>query len=169
MTDQKIDLEILNTYSDFVLSTYAPGLTTEQSICNCVLSMIGELAECECTRAGSNDELLEAGDVLYYLTQLLRALEIPVSFLAQDLSFTEMLGAQFIPATLSDRTKKHLFWGNQPKYNRYEYTEEIKPALLQVLRHMTFSFDLQTIIEANIDKLAKRKGINNPLKGDHHD
>jgi hypothetical protein len=161
--------KILNIYSDFVLSTYAPGLTTEQSICNCVISMIGELAEWEITRAGSNDELLEAGDVLYYLTQLLRELEIPVSFLVQSLSFTEVSCISTSMATLSDRTKKHLFWGHHPKYNRYEYTEEIKPVLLQVLKNLSFSFDLQTIIEANIDKLAKRKGINNPLTGDNHD
>jgi hypothetical protein len=131
--------------------------------------MIGELAELEETRAGSNEELLEAGDVLYYLTQLLRELEIPVSFLIHDLSFIEMVGTQMIPATLSDRTKKHLFWGYAPKYNRYEYTEEIKPVLLQVLKYLSCSFDLQTIIEANIDKLAKRKGISNPLTGDNHD
>lgn len=164
MTDQKIDPKILDIYSEFVLSTYAPGLTTEQSTCNCVLSMIGELAEWEVTRAGSNEELLEAGDVLYYLTQLLREVEIPVSFLAHDLSFTEIVRPQTIAATLSDRTKKHFFWGNQPKYNRYEYTEEIKPALLQVLKCLAVSFDLQTIIEANIDKLSKRKGITNPLE-----
>jgi hypothetical protein len=169
MTDRKISPKLLDIYSDFVLSIYAPGLTTEQSICNCVLSMIGEIAEWEVTRGGSNEELLEAGDVLYYLTQLLRELEIPVSFLIHDLSFIEMVGTRMIPATLSDRTKKHLFWGNQPKYNRYEYTEEIKPALLQVLKHLVFSFDLQTVIEANIDKLAKRKGIDNPLTGDGHD
>jgi hypothetical protein len=131
--------------------------------------MIGELAEWECTKAGSNEELLEAGDVLYYLTQLIRELEIPVSFLVHDLTFNESAGTTTIMATLSDRTKKHLFWGYNPKYNRYEYTEEIKPALLQVLKHLSSSFDIQTILEANIDKLAKRKGINNPLKGDHHD
>jgi hypothetical protein len=169
MTNPKIDQQMICIYSDFVLSMYAPGLTTEQSICNCALSMLGELAEWEVTSAASNEELLEAGDVLYYLTQLLRELEIPVSFLAHDLSFTELVGAQIITATLSDRTKKHLFWGHHPKYNRYEYTEEVKPVLLQALKHLTVFFDLQTIIEANIDKLAKRKGIKNPLTGDNHD
>jgi hypothetical protein len=131
--------------------------------------MIGELAEWEVTRAGSNEELLESGDVLYYLTQLIRELEIPVSFLVHDLAVNEVAGAQAITATLSDRTKKHLFWGSAPKYNRYEYIEEIKPVLLQVLKYLSCSFDIQTIIEANIDKLAKRKGIENPLTEDNHD
>jgi hypothetical protein len=163
-----IDQKLMNVYSDFVLSTYTPGLTTEQSICNCVLSMIGELAEWECTRAGTSEELLEAGDVLYYIAQLLRELEIPLSFLVQDLSFTELVSLPTVKAILSDRTKKHLFWGHTPKYNRDEYTEEIKPALSQVLKYLSSSFDIQTILEANIDKLAKRKGINNPLTGGNH-
>jgi hypothetical protein len=169
MTNPKIDQKILDIYADFVLSTYAPGLTTEQSICNCVISMIGELAEWEVTRVASNDELLEAGDVLYYLTQLLRELEIPVSFLVQDLSFIELVSLPTVRAILSDRTKKHLFWGSTPKYYRKEYIDEIKPTLLHVLKYLSSSFDIQTILEANINKLAKRKGIHNPLKGDHHD
>ena len=178
MTDRKIDPEILDIYSDFVLSTYASGMTTEESISNCVISMIGELAEWEFTRVGSNAELLEAGDVLYYLTQLLRELEIPVSFLTQDLSFTKRatgvtgvtaVTVGTITATLSDRTKKHLFWGPTPEYNLYEYTESIKTSLVHILRRLTCSFDLQTIIEANIDKLAKRKGIDNPLTGENHE
>ncbi len=164
-----IDQEILNIYSDFVLSIYATGLTTEESICNCTLSMIGELAEWEETQTSSISELLEAGDVLYYLTQLLRELEIPVSFLATDLSFEECKVIPTLTAILSDRTKKHLFWGQKPKYNRHEYTEEIKPMLLSILKTLTFSFDLRTIIEANIDKLAYRKGVDNPLKGYSHD
>jgi hypothetical protein len=131
--------------------------------------MVGEWSEWELTRAGSNDELLEAGDVLYYLTQLIRELEIPVSFLAQDLSFIELVNLPTVRAILSDRTKKHLFWGSTPKYNRKEYIDEIKPVLLQTLKYLSVSFDLQTILEANIDKLAKRKGIDNPLKGDSHD
>jgi NTP pyrophosphatase (non-canonical NTP hydrolase) len=164
-----INPKLLEIYSDFVSTTYAQGLTTEQSICNCVLSMIGELAEWELTIAHSKEELLEAGDVLYYLTQLLRELEIPLSFLAQDLSFTERVGTQTIMATLSDRTKKHLFWEPNPKYNRHEYINEVKPVLLQVLKYLSIPFDLQTIMEANIDKLSKRKGIHNPLTGGTHD
>jgi hypothetical protein len=164
-----IDTKTLDIYSEFVLSTYATGLTTEQSICNCVLSMVGELAEWDLTHSGSREELLEAGDVLYYLTQLLRELEIPVSFLTQDLSFTSVPGTRTLTSSLCDRTKKHLFWGQEPKYNRYEFTEGMKPQLMSILQDLTYSFDLQTIIEANIDKLSKRKGIDNPLEGYNHD
>jgi hypothetical protein len=133
--------------------------------------MLGELAEWEVTSHFSHEELLEAGDVLYYLTQLLRELEIPVSFLAQDLSFVdiEWVGVQAITVFLSDRTKKHLFWGPTPKYNRKEYIDEMIPTLSQVLKNLAFTFDLPTIIEANIDKLAKRKGIESPLTGESHD
>jgi hypothetical protein len=164
-----INPKLLEIYSDFVSATYAQGLTTEQSICNCVLSMIGELAEWELTVISSNEGLLEAGDVLYYLTQLLRELEIPVSFLSQDLPYPDRGGVETITATLSDRTKKHLFWEPNPKYNRHEYINEVKPVLLQVLKYLSIPFDLQTIMEANIDKLSKRKGIHNPLTGGNHD
>lgn len=165
MTDQTL----LQTYSDFVLSTYAPGLTVDQSIINCILSMIGEVAEWGVTVEGSQEELLEAGDVLYYLTQLLRELEIPVSFLSQDLSDVPFIDTRHITEILSDRTKKHFFWGSTPKYNRVGYIEEIKPALTKTLRNLVGVFDLQEIIEANIDKLTERKGIANPLRGDGYE
>jgi len=169
MIDPKIDQTILDTYSNFVLSTYAPGMTTEQSISNCTLSMLGELAEWDNTVSGTHVELLEAGDVLYYLTQLLRELEIPVSFLNHELSFADGVSTLAIVAKISDRTKKHLYWGPNPKYNRNEYIKEMKPILINTLRNLTMAFDLQSIIEANIDKLSKRKGVDNPLRGCNND
>ena len=163
-----MDLKFLHIYSDFVQSVYAKGLTTEESIANCILSLCGELAEWDLARDGPPGDLLEAGDVLYYITQLLRELDVPVEFLKSPPVICLPTISDTI-AVLADRTKKHLFWGESPKYDRQGYKDHILPILSDTISILTDEYSLEDIITANIGKLSARKNISNPLKGVCHD
>lgn len=157
-----INPKMLKTYSDFVSSTYATGMSTGESIANCILSMCGELAEWAVSEIRSKDELLEAGDVLYYITQLIRELGVPLELLLSQPPI-ELQTPMDMIAVLADLTKKHLFWGDSPKYNRQDYTGKILPTLSDIIAAITLDRTLEEIITANTEKLSIRRQVPNPF------
>jgi len=80
MTEQ----QLLDQYTLFTLRNFPTLFTEEQKICNCAFGLLGELAEWVTTDALSDDELLEAGDVLYYAVTLAHFLEIPTVSLTPE-------------------------------------------------------------------------------------
>jgi hypothetical protein len=160
--------EDFRVYTQFCRSTY-PNLPIRESIANCVISLIGEYDEWTVEAPGVKAELLEAGDVLYYLTVLCDTLDIDIADLVRNIC-REDVDRDLDPDTfwspygsLTDLTKKHLFY-YPPTYSRSEYVELMKPVIQQFLTRILAEWSYYTVITSNIKKLAARYQIPNPME-----
>lgn len=148
-----LDRRYLDNYLEFIHTTYNNSLTKEQTIANCTIGLIGELAEWEATPINTLEDLLEAGDVFYYLAILLEAVGSDCVVLQKAHPETETVS--WVIQTLADRTKKLLYY-NPPRYTEVEYREEVEKIAGVILGLLNFSYPTYEILTENTDKLTKR-------------
>lgn len=161
MTEQ----ELLERYALFTLMTYPTVLTEEQSVCNCAFGLLSELNEWVKTEAHSEDEVLEAGDVLYYAVTLAHFLEIPLGSLILDKAGRGCGQNQVnIVWQLTDTLKKHYYYHPQ-KYDRASVQERVTELLQVALGWVLCGYNLQDIITGNTRKLSGRYGVPDPFEG----
>jgi hypothetical protein len=155
--------ETFSAYTKFCQSTFPQNQTYKDTVANCVISLIGEFGEWLEETGGSQKELLEAGDVLYYLTVLSAALGIDIADLLSHPEPDHVdLDNDWDPnknvTDMTDLTKKHLYY-SPPKYSRSEYADLMKPVITGYLNQITAIWPYATIIAHNVDKLSKRYNI----------
>lgn len=165
--------ELIELYAAFIETTYPRDLTDEQTIANCALSWIGELnewwevVEDWAGRKGQSEpELYEAGDVLYYMVKLLSTLGCDLAILMATQppdKYTSRTDVDQIVRTLTDSTKKHLYYRPE-RYDREGYADKVEYAAQKTLDIICEGWTLDQIIKGNINKLATRYNVPNPLE-----
>jgi hypothetical protein len=123
------------------------------------MGLVGELNEWLTTDWRSEEELLEAGDILYYIATFCRVLDIDFADLWGDVIGDERVDDEVdlwdIIDTLADVSKKHLYY-SPPHTTESEYQVGVQPILLTILGKITHSQDIEEIMAANIAKLTAR-------------
>jgi hypothetical protein len=157
--------ETFSAYTKFCRSTFPQNQTYKDTVANCVISLIGEFGEWLDETVGSQEELLEAGDVLYYLTVISDALGIDIADLLANpkLGHVDLVTYRDFNKDITDLTKKHLYY-DPPKYSRSEYADLMKPVITSHLNQITASWPYATIITQNVNKLSRRYNIHPPTK-----
>lgn len=159
--------DLMKTYAAFIETTYPEGLSERDTIANCTLSWVGELNEWWEEEEDDDLELLEAGDVLYYMVKLLSTLGCDLDALTDSPlppdSHAGRVYVDQIMHILTDATKKHLYY-RPARYDREGYAAKIQWATKKTLVLICHSWTLGEIIEGNIKKLATRYNVPNPLE-----
>jgi hypothetical protein len=155
----RIDKEF-SDYTEFCRSTFPQNQTYKDTVANCVISLIGEFGEWLDADVDSQEELLEAGDVLYYLTVLSDALDIDIADLLANpkLDHVDLDTYRDFNKDITDLTKKHLFYV-PARYSRSRYADLMKPVITSYLNQITASWPYATIIAHNVYKLSRRYNI----------
>jgi phosphoribosyl-ATP pyrophosphohydrolase len=165
MTTYEQSIKYTNTwleeYQGFCKSRYVEGLSYQDNIVNCALSLSGELAEYTMAH-GREQRTLEAGDCLFYIILLLDFLNLDLQDVVRGASATqEYYHFTDIIAKLGDITKKAFFWGAGCS-SKEVYTQQYANVIMYIIGEIAADvkfYNLDVLMKGNMDKLSKRKPV----------
>lgn len=129
--------------------------TVRDKLINGALGLCGEIDEYVCEKLFVENRVNEAGDVMWYVTELAEGLGVSIADIAAIDDEGDGADIYHEAALIADTVKKYAFQGHV--INKYEIMHGLNRIMGSITRRMSlYGYPMDEILRGNVEKLLKR-------------